>query len=130
MEVAQSLKQVQSSYIREILSAASDKSVISLAGGLPDESTFPISLMKPVLEQLSDHPNVFQYGLTAGYPPLLDYLSSAYELPETHQAMVCTGSQQGLDLIARAYVNPGDKVVMEAPSYLGAMQVLGLCKPI
>lgn len=125
MEVAQSLKQVQSSYIREILSAASDKSVISLAGGLPDESTFPISLMKPVLEQLSDHPNVFQYGLTAGYPPLLDYLSSAYELPETHQAMVCTGSQQGLDLIARAYVNPGDKVVMEAPSYLGAMQVFG-----
>ncbi|BCL70057.1 GntR family transcriptional regulator [Vibrio nigripulchritudo] len=126
MEVAQSLKQIQSSYIREILSAASDENVISLAGGLPDESTFPIALMKPVLESLAEKPAVFQYGLTAGYPPLLEHLEKAFNLLETHQAMVCTGSQQGLDLIARAYVNPGDTVVMEAPSYLGAMQVFGL----
>ncbi|MCG9629327.1 PLP-dependent aminotransferase family protein [Vibrio sp. Isolate30] len=126
MEIAKSLQQIQSSYIREILAAASDKNVISLAGGLPDEQTFPIELMKPTLENLSNMPEVFQYGSTAGYGPLIDHLSDTYQLPESHTAMICTGSQQGLDLIARAYVDPGDTVVMEAPSYLGAMQVFGL----
>lgn len=50
MEIAHSLQQIKSSYIREILAAASDKNVISLAGGLPDEETFPIEIMKPILE--------------------------------------------------------------------------------
>ncbi|CZF86873.1 aminotransferase-like domain-containing protein [Grimontia marina] len=126
MEIAKSLQQTPSSYIREILAAASDKNVISLAGGLPDEKTFPIDLMKPTLETLSEMPEVFQYGATAGYTPLLNFLTDYFQLPDTHITMACTGSQQGLDLIARAYVNPGDKVVMEAPSYLGAMQVFGL----
>lgn len=126
MEIARSLQQIQSSYIREILEAASDKSVISLAGGLPDPETFPIELMQPVLAELTSTPEVFQYGNTEGYAPLLDYLTDLYQLPEHHKAVVCTGSQQGLDLIARAYINPGDKIVMEAPSYLGAMQVFGL----
>jgi len=126
MEIAKSLQQIQSSYIREILAAASDKNVISLAGGLPDEQTFPIELMKPTLENLANMPEVFQYGSTAGYGPLIDHLSDTHQLPESHTAMICTGSQQGLDLIARAYVDPGDTVVMEAPSYLGAMQVFGL----
>ncbi|WP_413113510.1 PLP-dependent aminotransferase family protein [Thaumasiovibrio sp. DFM-14] len=125
MEIAQSLQQVKSSYIREILATASDKNVISLAGGLPDKNTFPIDLMKPTLENLANMPEVFQYGSTAGYEPLLNFLTDYFKLPETHAAMITTGSQQGLDLIARAYVNPGDKVVMEAPSYLGAMQVFG-----
>lgn len=126
MEIAQSLQQIKSSYIREILAAASDKNVISLAGGLPDEKTFPIELMKPTLECLADTPEVFQYGSTSGYGPLLGFLGDYFKLPGTHNIMITTGSQQGLDLIARAYVNPGDKVVMEAPSYLGAMQVFGL----
>ncbi|MEZ9661104.1 MULTISPECIES: PLP-dependent aminotransferase family protein [unclassified Vibrio] len=126
MEIAQSLQQIQSSYIREILAAASDPNVISLAGGLPDEKTFPIDLMKPTLENLANMSEVFQYGSTAGYGPLLDHLTQSYQLPESHTVMICTGSQQGLDLIARAYVDPGDVVVMEAPSYLGAMQVFGL----
>ncbi|GEK12233.1 aminotransferase-like domain-containing protein [Aliivibrio fischeri] len=126
MEIAHSLQQIQSSYIREILAAASDKNVISLAGGLPDEETFPIEIMKPILESLSDMPDVFQYGATAGYAPLLEFLTQKFELPENHLPMICTGSQQGLDLIARAYINPGDTVAMEAPSYLGAMQVFGL----
>ncbi|MBE1273552.1 PLP-dependent aminotransferase family protein [Enterovibrio baiacu] len=126
MEIAKSLQQIPSSYIREILAAASDKNVISLAGGLPDEKTFPIDLMKPMLESLSDMTEVFQYGATAGYGPLLEFLGEYYQLPESHIAMICTGSQQGLDLIARAYIDPSDTVVMEAPSYLGAMQVFGL----
>ncbi|MGD8109291.1 PLP-dependent aminotransferase family protein [Vibrio sp. TRT 17S01] len=126
MEIAKSLQQIQSSYIREILAAASDPSVISLAGGLPDAQTFPIELMKPTLASLSELPEVFQYGGTQGYAPLLQHLRLRFQLTQDHDVMVTTGSQQGLDLIARAYINPGDKVVMEAPSYLGAMQVFGL----
>ena len=128
MEIAQSLQQIPSSYIREILAAASSDSVISLAGGLPDQSTFPIALMESTLASLSSMPEVFQYGNTEGYGPLLAHLNDLYQLPDNHKAMVCTGSQQGLDLIARAYMDPGDKIVMEAPSYLGAMQVFGLCQ--
>ncbi len=128
MEIAQSLQQIPSSYIREILAAASSDSVISLAGGLPDQSTFPIALMESTLARLSSMPEVFQYGSTEGYGPLLVHLNDLYQLPDNHKAMVCTGSQQGLDLIARAYMDPGDKIVMEAPSYLGAMQVFGLCQ--
>ncbi|MGD8171329.1 PLP-dependent aminotransferase family protein [Vibrio sp. TRT 21S02] len=126
MEIAKSLQQIKSSYIREILAAANDPNVISLAGGLPDAQTFPIELMKPTLASLSDLPEVFQYGGTQGYPPLLQHLRLRFQLTQAHDVMVTTGSQQGLDLIARAYINPGDKVVMEAPSYLGAMQVFGL----
>lgn len=59
---------------------------------------------------------------------MLDYFRSQFQLPEHHESLVCTGSQQALDLIARAFVNPNDKVVMEAPSYLGALQVFGLAQ--
>ncbi|AGH80516.1 putative aminotransferase [Psychromonas sp. CNPT3] len=126
MEIAHSLQQIKSSYIREILIAAADKNIISLAGGLPDAKTFPLDLMKATFKKLTDMPEVFQYDATIGYAPLLKYLSHYYQLAPTHIAMICTGSQQGLDLIARAYINPNDCIIMEAPSYLGAMQVFGL----
>ncbi|MDP5253780.1 MULTISPECIES: PLP-dependent aminotransferase family protein [unclassified Vibrio] len=128
MEIATSLKRIPSSYIREILAAVNNDNVISLAGGLPDEDTFPIELMKGSIEALITSPDVFQYGSTAGYAPLITFLRDYFTLPDDHQVMITTGSQQGLDLIARAYINPGDVVVMEAPSYLGATQVFGLAQ--
>jgi len=128
MQLAKSLQNIQPSYIREILSAASAPGVISLAGGLPDDATFPLALMAKSLAQLPQKPALFQYGNTAGYQPLLDHFREQYQLPDSHDAIVCTGSQQGLDLIARAFINPGDTIVMEAPSYLGALQVFGLAQ--
>lgn len=128
MQLATSLQQIQPSYIREILSAASAPGVISLAGGLPDDATFPLQLMEQSFSELATNAKLFQYGNTAGYAPLLDYFKQDYQLPASHDALVCTGSQQGLDLIARAFINPGDTVVMEAPSYLGALQVFGLAQ--
>lgn len=128
MKLATSLQEIQPSYIREILSAASAPGVISLAGGLPDDATFPLALMAESLSDLSNKAQLFQYGNTAGYTPLLAYLRALYQLPSSHDSIVCTGSQQGLDLIARAFINPGDSVVMEAPSYLGAIQVFGLAQ--
>jgi len=128
MLLAKSLQEIKPSYIREILSVANSPDIISLAGGLPDEATFPLTLMQKSLANLANMPSLFQYGNTAGYGPLLEYFRSCYQLPSSHDGIVCTGSQQGLDLIARAFINPNDKVVMEAPSYLGAIQVFGLAQ--
>ena len=128
MKLAKSLQAIQPSYIREILNAASAPGVISLAGGLPDDATFPLALMAKSLTDLANRPQLFQYGNTAGYPPLLAHFREYYQLPSSHDSIVCTGSQQGLDLIARAFINPSDHIVMEAPSYLGALQVFGLAQ--
>ena len=128
MKLAKSLQEIQPSYIREILSAASAPGVISLAGGLPDGDNFPLALMAESLTGLTTQSHLFQYGNTAGYTPLLKHVRQRYQLPSSHDSIVCTGSQQGLDLIARAFINPGDRIVMEAPSYLGAIQVFGLAQ--
>jgi len=128
MKLAKSLQEIQPSYIREILSAANAPGIISLAGGLPDEATFPLALMSKSLTNLSSMTQLFQYGNTAGYAPLLEYFKECYDLPLSQEGIVCTGSQQGLDLIARAFINPEDNIVMEAPSYLGAIQVFGLAQ--
>lgn len=128
MKLATSLQNIKPSYIREILNVANSPDIISLAGGLPDQAAFPLSLMQDSLNHLTESPSLFQYGNTAGYAPLLAYFKAYYQLPSSHDAIVCTGSQQGLDLIARAFINPNDKVAMEAPSYLGAIQVFGLAQ--
>jgi DNA-binding transcriptional MocR family regulator len=128
MQIAQSLQRIQPSYIREILKAASHEDVISLAGGLPSPEQFPIHLMTPALQALPSQIGLFQYANTAGHAPLIDYLTDLYKLPESHSGLICTGSQQGLDLIARAFIDPGDHIALEAPSYLGALQVFGLAQ--
>jgi DNA-binding transcriptional MocR family regulator len=128
MKLAKPLQTIQPSYIREILEAASAPGVISLAGGLPANDKFPIALMADSLANLANRAELFQYGNTAGYTPLLNYFREYYQLPLSHEGIVCTGSQQGLDLIARSFINPSDVVVMEAPSYLGAIQVFSLAQ--
>ena len=128
MKLAKSLQNIKPSYLREILSVANSQDIISLAGGLPDQASFPLSLMQDSLSNLTKLPSLFQYGSTAGYAPLLEYFKQRYQLPSSHSGIVCTGSQQGLDLIARAFINPNDKIAMEAPSYLGAIQVFGLAQ--
>lgn len=126
MKLAHALQNIQPSYIREILSEAQAPGVISLAGGLPDGDTFPIALMAQSLTELQNKPALFQYGQTQGYAPLLSFFHEKYQLADNQEGIICTGSQQGLDLIARAFINPSDHIVMEAPSYLGALQVFGL----
>jgi DNA-binding transcriptional MocR family regulator len=126
MQTSRSLQAARPSYIREILRAATAEGVISLAGGLPATELLPMDLLNAATAKLAGRTEVFQYGETRGFPALLDYLTADYQLPNSHGAMLCTGSQQGLDLITRAYLNPGDGVAMEAPSYLGALQLFEL----
>lgn len=126
MQPAKHLQQIQPSYIREILAAATTEGVISLAGGLPASDRFPLPLMAKGIAQLPHRPALFQYGETAGYKPLLAHLEEHYQPAPTHRMLVCSGSQQGLDIIARAFLNPGDGVAMEAPCYPGALQVFAM----
>jgi DNA-binding transcriptional MocR family regulator len=128
MQLAHSVQQLQPSYIREILKAASSPDIISLAGGLPAQEYFPLNLMKSSIENLTNYPRLFQYGETIGYQPLIDFLKSVYKTREEDALLITSGSQQGLDLIARSFINPGDKVVLESPSYIGALQVFSLAQ--
>ncbi|RYY73316.1 MAG: PLP-dependent aminotransferase family protein [Gammaproteobacteria bacterium] len=128
MKLAHSVQHLQPSYIREILKAASSPDIISLAGGLPAQEYFPLGLMESAIKNLVDHPRLFQYGETIGYQPLITFLKQLYKTREDDGLLVTSGSQQGLDLIARAFINPGDKVVLETPSYIGALQVFSLAQ--
>ncbi len=128
MEISRHLQHIRPSYIREILNAAKSPDVISLAGGLPATELLPVKLFAKAMHSITDMPDLFQYGETQGYPPFLDYIDTVYNHSLEMHSIVCNGSQQGLDLIARAFLNPGDKVVVEAPSYLGALQIFGLAQ--
>lgn len=102
---------------------------ISFIGGVPDSTLFPIDVFRRVLSAALKREGkaLLQYGNVAGYPPLRRYLSS-YLLRLGIEAgeksiLIVNGSQQGLDLLARVFLNPGDGVVVENPSYPGALDV-------
>ncbi|MBI4010923.1 MAG: PLP-dependent aminotransferase family protein [Candidatus Rokubacteria bacterium] len=103
--------------------------LISFAGGMPDPSLFPTEAFRRVLNQVvrEEGAALLQYSPTAGYPPLLRYLST-YLLrfgveARPEEILVVNGSQQGFDLIARTFLDPGDVVAIEQPTYPRAMEV-------
>jgi 2-aminoadipate transaminase len=114
--------------IREILKVTAQPDVISLAGGLPAPELFPIDEYRRAFEWVleSDGAVALQYGPSEGYRPLRTYLAERL----TRFGMECTaddilitnGSQQALDLIGKLMLDPGDAVVLEKPTYLGALQ--------
>jgi DNA-binding transcriptional MocR family regulator len=104
--------------------------VISFAGGTPDSALFPIEAFRRVLNRVirDSGASLLQYHAGAGYPPLRAYLST-YLLrfgieAGADEILIVNGSQQGFDLIARTFVNPGDVVAIEEPTYPSAMQAL------
>ena len=124
------------SFIREILKVTQDSNVISFAGGLPNPKLFPIKeLADACLKVLQeDGENVLQYSTTEGYLPLREYIAERYFLKRGLQAspdeiLITNGSQQGLDLVGKVFLNKGDRVVIERPGYLGAIQAFGIYEP-
>jgi 2-aminoadipate transaminase len=119
---------MQSSAIREILKITQFPEVISFAGGLPSPDVFPIEeLMKACAKVLQEKgPESLQYSTTEGYPPLRKMIcehSSRYSIKvDPKNVLITTGSQQALDLIGKIFINPGDKILVEAPTYIGAIQ--------
>ena len=126
---------IKSSVIREILKVTARPEVISFAGGLPSDASFPVPQLKAAFEKvLKDAPQAaLQYSTTDGYAPLREWVaaekskSGATIKPE--QVIIVSGSQQALDLIGKVFINEGDKVLVEAPTYLGALQAFDLFFP-
>lgn len=119
----------RSSIIREILRLTQDGSVLSLAGGIPAPDAVPAEELRALAAGLDAA--AFQYTPTEGYPPLHDLLadSARAELGRDCGVLVTSGSQQALDLLGRALLDPGDLVAMEHPGYLGAIQALEAYDP-
>jgi len=117
------------SAIRELLSLVNDPEIISLAGGMPDPSLFPKEIIADISKEvfLNNASKALQYGATEGVPPLRESLlkmtrEEAVKEVELENIIVTTASQQGLSLLAEIFINPGDSVIVEAPSYVGGLQ--------
>ena len=122
-----------SSVIRDLLRLVEQPGVLSLAGGLPAAGCFPVSRLRRAADRALSAGGRYggaalQYGPTEGDDQLRALAADLLDSP-VDDVLVTTGSQQGLDLVARALVDPGDVVVVESPSYVGGLQALRACEP-
>lgn len=122
----------ETSAVREILKVTEMPDIISFAGGLPAPELFPVeevaqSFYKVISE---DGAAALQYSTTEGFPPLREYIAAKMRRKGMHvdanNILITSGSQQGLDLAAKALINVGDKVIVERPTYLAAIQSFSL----
>ncbi|WP_343730825.1 PLP-dependent aminotransferase family protein [Duganella sp.] len=132
---AERAEQLQASFIREILKITQQPEIISFAGGLPSPATFPVDEMKAAYDKvLSENGKVaLQYGPTDGYTPLRQWIADSLSVdgarivPE--QILMTSGSQQALDLLGKVLIDEGSRVLVETPSYLGALQAFSVYLP-
>ena len=118
---------MNASAIREILKLVQNPEIISLAGGMPDPETFPVEEIKEIVQEILDKNSAraLQYSGTEGLPELreciLDQLAKDNINGELDNIIISTGSQQGLDLVGKVFLSPGDIAIVELPSYLAAL---------
>ncbi len=121
---AQRIQYLTSSIIREILAAAQKPGVISFAGGLPAAASFPEVDWSTLPESFK------QYGMSEGEPELREAIAAEARAKglkcEASQVLVLSGSQQGLDLVAKLFVDPDSSILVESPTYLAALQTFHL----
>lgn len=125
---AQRTQRMKASAIRELLKITEDPEIISFAGGLPAPDVFPTEEIREACNRvLKDQANVaLQYGSTEGYFPLREMIArhasrSGVQI-RPNNILITSGSQQALDLIGKIFVNHGDRLLVESPTYLGALQ--------
>jgi 2-aminoadipate transaminase len=126
--LSQAASGMQESAIRRMGTIlAQNRDLISFAPGYPAPETFPWSEFSDIARELlsGSHPNALQYGATRGFRPLLEMISAIMaqrDAPtEMNRLLITTGSQQGLDLVARVLLDPGDIALVELPAYTGAI---------
>jgi 2-aminoadipate transaminase len=124
-----------SSVIREILKVTQQPDVISFAGGIPSPLSFPVDAFRASFDRVlveSGH-NALQYGPTEGFGPLRAWVANSLSTPgdvvSTDEILIVSGSQQGLDLLGKVLIDEGSTVLMESPTYLGAIQSFSLFQP-
>ncbi|MDW8327033.1 MAG: PLP-dependent aminotransferase family protein [Anaerolineales bacterium] len=129
---AQRANQVTSSIIRELLKWTQRPEMISFAGGLPAPELFPLPEFQAACQTVLKEKGgaALQYSTTEGYLPLRELIArhvNRYGIKATpDNVLITAGSQQALDLIAKLLINPGDRVLVEAPTYLGALQAFNV----
>ncbi len=125
---AQRTQRMGSSAIRELLKLTEKPDIISFAGGLPAPEVFPVEQFQEACKSvLQDYgAQALQYGTTEGYLPLREQIarhSARYGIEVTpDNILITSGSQQALDLLGKIFINPGDRILVESPTYLGALQ--------
>jgi 2-aminoadipate transaminase len=134
-QLSERARNLTSSAIREILKVTERPEVISFAGGLPAPVTFPAEQMRAASDRiLRDAPAAaLQYSATEGYLPLREWIAARYSKGGVQirpsQVLITTGSQQALDLLGKVLVCPKSPVLVETPTYLGALQSFSLYEP-
>jgi 2-aminoadipate transaminase len=133
---ADRMKTTRKSFIREILKVTQQPEVISFAGGLPNPGLFPVEEIARSSARVltEDGRNALQYSTSEGYLPLREFIAERYLRKsglkiEPDEILITNGSQQGIDLIGKVFLNKGDRVVIERPGYLGAIQAFSIFEP-
>ena len=133
---AERMNDIKASDIRELLALVNKPEIISFAGGLPAPELFPVDKIKAATDAVMDENGraALQYGPTDGLLRLREQIADRLLAKngihtDPEHIIMTAGSQQGLDFAARLFVNPGDYVLMESPSYLGAINAFKLSQP-
>ena len=135
-QMAQRADKMNPSVIREILKVTEKPGIISFAGGLPSPQTFPIDAMREASERVlrDDGKAALQYAASEGYAPLREWVAKDLLKQGMHvspdQVLITTGSPQGLDLVAKILIDAGSRILVETPTYLGALQAFTPMEPI
>ena len=123
---------VKSSAIRELLKVTQKPEIISFGGGLPAPDVFPVKRFEDACHKVlsQNGSEALQYGMTEGYQPLREMIArniARYGIvASAENVLITSGSQQALDLIGKMLINRGDRVLVEAPTYLGALQAFNV----
>jgi 2-aminoadipate transaminase len=130
------ISDVPRSFIREILKVTNDRSIISFAGGLPNRDLFPVEELKQAALKVFDTfgSDILQYSNSEGFSGLRGVIAQRYRVKKNldiseGDILITNGSQQGLDLLGKLFINEGDTVVIDEPAYLGAIQAFSIFRP-
>jgi 2-aminoadipate transaminase len=133
--LARRTRNMGASAIREILKVVSRPGMISLAGGIPATESFPMAVIRRITESVIEKygPGAFQYDRTEGFLPLCEalaaYLADKGIAAPAEHILIASGSQGVLDGLGKILIDPGDRVALEAPTYLGALQAFTPYEP-
>ena len=134
-QLAQRAQRMNPSVIRELLKLTERPGIISFAGGLPSPKTFPVEAMREAADAVlrDDGSAALQYAASEGHGPLREWVANDLRKQgltvSPEQVLITTGSQQGLDLVAKILIDKGSKVLVETPTYLGALQAFTPMEP-
>ena len=136
VQFASRMDLLKGSEIRELLKLTAQPDILSFAGGMPAPELFPVEqMMEASIAVLKEHGReALQYSTTEGFPRLREQIAERMLAKnnihtDKDHILVTSGSQQGLDFSARIFLNPGDVVLLESPSYLGAVNAFKACEP-